>query len=376
MTIHTAPNAQHAIYSMSSGHRWAKENGCTASAEAISMLPPQEPGEEAEEGTEAHKELERRLGPLKGDFVDPATMPIAPIDPDHPAAYSVAMMIAYVRQLPPGRVWVEQRVKLSEQIWGTADVQHWHESSSTLTIPDLKNGQRAVDPDKEQLRLYGAASMFTHNLPVKWFRFVVVQPFDWRPFVPRVKQHVESVDSLYAWASRVAAIPGSAKTFNVGDHCRDCPLFGKCDASIDMLSLFGAVIAGFVSPEKVRPEQVALFLALEKPITDQIKNFKKHWETKSLKTNTPPPDMKFVETNPHREWIDVAAARAAVIAKCGVNALEPPTPAQAEKLGVDVSSLARKPKGGPALAFANDKRKDWKPTSGAEMFASVLSGAK
>ncbi|WP_448043744.1 DUF2800 domain-containing protein [Bradyrhizobium liaoningense] len=370
MTIHTDPNSAHAIYSMSSGGRWAKEGGCTASAEAIAMLPPQESGEEAEEGTAAHTELERRLGKLNGEFVYPATMPIADVDPEHPAAYAVAMMIAFIRKLPPGRMWVEQRVALSDQIWGTSDIQHWQEETGILTTADLKNGQRAVDPDKEQLRLYGAAGMFTHKLPVKWLRYVVVQPYDWRPFVPRVKQHIESAESLHAWASRVYAIPRSPKSFTAGEHCRDCPLFGKCDASIDMLSNFGAVINGLVSPEAVRPEQVALFLSLEKPITDQVKKFKSHWEKLALKTEQPPPGMKLVTTAPHRKWIDVAAARAAVIEKCGVDALDPPTPAQAEELGVDVSKLADRPKGGPALAFDSDKRKPWR-ASAAEMFQNV-----
>lgn len=374
MTIHTDPNAAHAIYSMSSGGRWAGEDKCTASAEAIAMLPPQESGEEAEAGTEAHTELERRLGKLNGEFVDPATMPIADVDPEHPAAYSVAMMIAYIRQLPPGRMWVEQRVKLNEQIWGTADVQHWQEETGILTIPDLKNGQRAVDPDKEQLRLYGAASMFTHNLPVQWFRFVVVQPFDWRPFVPRVKQHVESVDSLYAWASKVAAIPRGPKVFRAGDHCRDCPLFGKCEASIDMLSNFGAVINGLVSPEAVRPDQVALFLALEKPITDQIKKFKAHWEKVALRDQTPPPGMKIVATAPHRAWTNPDAAKALIVEKLGAAALDVPTPAQAIERGLPESTvheMAPRPPGGPALAFASDKRKPFVRKSAQEMFASV-----
>lgn len=371
MTIHTDPNAAHAVYAPSSAQRWAH---CTASAEAIAMLPPQESGEEAEEGQEAHNELERRVGALKGEFVDPATMPIASADPDHPAAYSVAMMIAFIRQLPPGRMWVEQRVALTDQIWGRADIQHWEESTGILTIPDLKNGQRAVDPEKEQLRLYGAASMFTHNLPVKWLRTVVVQPYDWRPFVPRVKQWFEPVESLYAWASRVAAIPRSPKTFNAGDHCRDCPLFGKCDASLDMLSIFGAVIAGFVSPEQVRPDQVALFLALEKPITDQIKKFKSHWEKVALAKDAPPPGMKIVSTAPHRAWTNPEAARALIVEKLGPNALDVPTPAQAIERGLDeatVNAMAPRPRGGPALAFASDKRKPFVGRSVQEMFGTT-----
>jgi hypothetical protein len=40
--------------------------------------------------------------------------------------------------------------------------------------------------------------------------------------------------------------PKGTKSFNAGDHCRDCPLFGKCDASIDMLKDFRRVIAGLM----------------------------------------------------------------------------------------------------------------------------------
>jgi hypothetical protein len=356
MTIHTDPNAAHAVYAPSSASRWVY---CTASAEAIGYLPEQEEGEEAKEGTAAHEELERVLSG-------------GAIDPEHDAAFAVALAVSYVRQLSPGQMWIEQRVALTDQIWGRCDVAHWDDSTSVLTIVDLKNGMRAVDVEEnEQLRIYAAASMFTHKLPVKWIRYAVVQPNDWRPFVPRVKQWHEPVADLYEWAGRVAAIPKATKSFTVGDHCRDCPLFGKCDASIDMLSNFGAVIAALVAPDSVRADQVALFLALEKPITDQIKKFKTHWEKAALKSDAPPPGMKLVTTNPHRAWKDVAAARAAVIAKCGVDALEPPTPAQAEELGVDVSELAAKPKGGPALAFANDKRKPWAPVTAQEMFANV-----
>jgi hypothetical protein len=47
MTIHTDPNAAHAVFAPSSADRWIP---CTASAEAIARLPEQEEGEEAAEG--------------------------------------------------------------------------------------------------------------------------------------------------------------------------------------------------------------------------------------------------------------------------------------------------------------------------------------
>lgn len=363
MTIHTDPNASHAVYAPSSAHRWTV---CTASAEAISKLPEQEEGEEAAEGTAAHEEIERCM---QGAW--------SPVDPEHPAAYGVALVLDYVRQLPPGRLWIEQRVALTDQIWGRCDVAHWDDSDQVLTIVDYKNGQRAVDVEEnEQLRIYAAASMFSHKLPVKWIRYVVIQPNDWRPYVPRVKQWHEPVADLYAWAEVVAAIPRGSKKFVAGDQCRDCPLFGKCEASLDMLTNVGALVSGLVQPDKIRPEQVAGLLAMQKPIEDCYKKFKKYWESQALKTGVAPAEMKLVTATKYRVWLDESVARKAIFEKFGIEKLSPPTPAQAEDMGLDISDLADRPQGGPALAFANDKRKSWAPKSAAEMFKGVAGVAR
>lgn len=371
MTINIDPNAAHAVYAPSSADRWVY---CTASAEAIAMLPEQEEGEEAAEGTAAHEEIERIFGtgPDGGHWVNPLL-----IDPDHPAAYGIALLLAYVRQLPPGRLWIEQRVALTEQIWGRCDVAHWDAASATLTIVDYKNGMRAVDVEENsQLRIYAAASIFTHNLPAKWIRYVVVQPNDWRPFVPRVKQSTESADALYAWASRVATIPRGEKSFVAGDHCRDCPLFGRCSASLDLLKDLSAVIAGLVEPSEVRTEQVALFLSLKKPIEDQFKKFEKYWQGAALKGSVPA-EMKIVMSRPHRAWKDKDEARKLVLERIGPDALDPPTPAQAIDRGIPedvVNPMAPRPEGVPVLAFANDKRPEFKRKSASEMFAGVTVG--
>lgn len=378
MNVHVSGHNAHAVYAPSSAHRWTN---CSASAEAIASLGDQEEGEAAAEGTAAHEEIERVLGPLNtvpdvggGDFV----AHVNDVDREHDAAYGVSLVVNFAKQLATnskgGRFWVEQRIHLTEHIWGRCDVAHWDDATSTLTIVDYKNGQRAVDADEnEQLRIYGAGSIYTHKLPAKWVRYVVVQPNDWRPFVPRVKQWVESADALYAWANKIAAIPLGKLEFTAGEHCRDCPLFGKCDASLDMLSNFGAVIAGLVSPEQVRPEQIALFMALEKPITDQIKKAKTVWEKAALKGNIPP-GMKLVRTTKHRTWKDEDAARVAILAAHGPDALAVPTPAQVEKLGgVDVETISEKPEGGPALAFESDKRALWEPPSAEKMFGSVVA---
>jgi hypothetical protein len=345
----------HAIYAPSSAHRWIP---CTASAAAIAQLGEQEEGEEARDGTAAHDELERVLN---GG---------APND-DHPAAYLVALAVDYVRQLPPGQLWVEQRVELTKDIWGRCDVGHWDPIAEVLTIVDAKNGQRMVDADENpQLRIYAAGSIFTHNLPARFIRYAVVQPNDWRPYVPRVKQWSESIESLYAWAQAVAAIPSGPLTFTAGEQCRDCPLFGRCDASRDMLAQLGAVFCN--APADVPPARRALVKALEKPITDWFKNADKAWLKDALAGKVPP-EMKLVTATKHRVWKDEIAARAAIVEKFGVDVLKPPTPAQAEELGLDVTGLADTPTGGPALAFESDKRKEWKQPSAKEMFADALA---
>jgi hypothetical protein len=375
MTIHTDPNAAHAVYAPSSAHRWTV---CTASAEAISRLPEQEEGEEAAKGTAAHEEIERVLGPLCASHMEksgPVPYPESnDVDPEHPSAYGVALVVDYVRQLVRSSLgstlWIEQRVALTDQIWGRCDVAHWDDAPGILTIVDYKDGYVGVDAEEnEQLRIYAAGTMFTRKLPVKWIRYVIVQPNDFRP-VPRVKQWHEPVESLYAWAGKIASIPGGPKSFVAGEQCTYCPLFGMCEASRDVLSNIGALVAGLMRAEDVRPEQRALFLTAVKPITDAFKNADKAW-TKAALSGDIPPGMGLFTGKKDRVWKNIAAAREAVIAKGGIEALELPSPAQAEKLGVDVSTLAETPPGGPVLAFANDKRKPWKPKTAAEMFANV-----
>lgn len=374
MTIHIDEDAQHAVYAPSLGGVWAADDGCTAAPEAIAAMRrvvPEEDREEAEDGTAAHDELERCIGSLCGEFVDPATMPIKSVDPDHPAALGVMRAINYIRQIPPGRMWVEQRVALTPQIWGRADLQHWHEESATFTTLDLKNGFLGVDADAEQLRIYDAAGMFTYNLPVKWFRNVVCQENDFRP-VPRVKQHIESVESLYAWATKIAAIPNGPKEFRFGQHCRDCPLFGTCEPTKDILAQFATVVATGSDPT---PEQIPLFLACKKPIDHFFESLTKNGTKKALAGNMPP-GMGLFTSVKHRTWKNEATARKAVFEAKGIDALKPPTPAQAEDMGIDVSELATKPDGGPVLAFLSDKRTPWAPKSAAEMFKDVPGVAK
>jgi hypothetical protein len=372
MNAHVDPDTPHACYSPSSAHRWTV---CTASATAIAALGEQEEGDAAKKGTAAHSEIERVLGPLARDGIAELD-----IDSEHASAYGIALMFDYVRQLVHsapggGRLWIEERVHLTEQIWGRLDVGHWDPISETVTVADYKDGFVDVDAEwNEQLRIYAAALIQQFKLPAKWIRYAVIQPNSFLP-VPRVKQFVESAESLFAFASKTAAIPRGALTFKAGGHCRYCPIFGKCAPTIDLLAQLSIMLQH--SPREVRPETRAAIMAVKRPIEDWFKGADKDW-TKDALTGVAMDGMKVVQTVKHLAWKDDAAAKAAIVAKLGVDALDPPTPAHAKKLGMpedDVAALAERPDGGPALAFASDKRPEWKAKSAAEMFAGVVGGS-
>ncbi len=370
MTAHVDPTGQHAIYAPSSASRWTI---CTASATAIARLGPQEEGEEAVEGTEAHDEIERCLAPWCDTRKTLQRPTPIPVNSNHPAAYGISLVVSYAKQLdaiaPGGSFWVEQRVTLTPEIWGRCDVAHWDDATATLTIVDYKNGYVGVDAEEnEQLRIYAAGSIYTHNLPAKWIRYVVVQPNDFRP-VPRVKQWVEGAESLFAFATKTAAIPGGPLTFLAGQHCRYCPLFGRCEPTRDLLARLSVLLQH--TPEEVGAAQVAMVKALQKPIEDWFKQLDKV-KTKEAMTKGPQPGMKLVMTTKHRTWKDENAARKFVFEQKGLDALSPPTPAQAEKLGLAIEAMVERPEGGPALAFDSDVRPTWERKSAAKMFAGVI----
>lgn len=367
------PTPAHALYAPSSAHRWMH---CTASALAISRLGEQEESEEAAKGTRAHDEIERILGGLSGrGFTDGVLFEAytKPVDANHPSAYGVALVVSFVGQLPAGSLWIEQRVRLTDDIWGRCDVGHWHDESATLTIIDYKDGFVPVEAEKnEQLRIYAAASIFTHQLPARWIRYVVVQPNDFRP-VPRVKQWIEPAESLREFAERAAGVPTGPLTFTAGEHCRYCPLFGRCEASRDVLTNLGTMIAH--PADQVPAGQVALFMAARKPIEDWFKSADKAWTKRALAGQVPP-GMKVVTGQKHRAWRDPNEARRTVFHEKGLEALEPPTPAQAEKMGIDkawIDAEAPRPEGGPVLAFESDTRPVFERRGVVEMFKAALA---
>jgi hypothetical protein len=376
-------NAAHAVHAPSSAKRWSK---CPGSAQAIAAIDdyyePEEEGEAATEGTQAHDEIDKMFKPLgsrsgEADLVDISDFHnlVTPAPLDHPAAYGLRLVYDAVKKIIEqyGKVamWVEQRVHLTQAIWGRCDIAIWVPSHRLLIILDYKNGMRAVDAeDNDQTGIYAAGTIKTQGIDPLHIQHCIVQPNDWRHFVPRVKWWTEGRAALDL--RTIEWITAVGQTFlKAGEHCRDCPLFGTCDPSVDLLTQFGAVIAGLVNPANVRPEQVAMFFSLQKPIEDQIKAFKKAWSDAATKGNKAPAGMKFVAEEGRRKWTNEQEAWKRLGYPDAPEWMKLPTPSQAEELGIKVDDIASKGKPFKVLAPESDKRKPWTGPEAGKMFAAV-----
>lgn len=373
--IHT----DHAVYAPSSAKRWSK---CPGSAPAIAAIDdyyePLEDGEESIEGTQAHDEIDKMFKPLgsrsgEQDLIrmDDFNNLVEPAPLDHPAAFGLRLVYDAVRKVIEqyGEVvlWVEQRVFLTQQIWGRCDIAIYVPSHKLLIIMDYKNGMRAVDAEEnDQTGIYAAATIKTQGIDVDHVQHCIVQPNDWRHFVPRVKWWTEGRAALdlrtLMWIKAVN------ETFlKAGEQCRDCPLFGVCDPSTDALTQFGAVIAGLVNPADVLPEQVSMFFALQKPIEDAMKGFRGAWS----KVDKAPHGMKFVAEEGRRKWTNEQEAWNRLGHPNAPEWMKLPTVKQAEDMGVKVDDIASKGKPFKVLALADDKRPEWKAPEATKMFAGV-----
>lgn len=365
--------SDHAVYAPSSAERWKH---CTASAFAVQQLGKQETNEYAEAGTEAHTEIERVLGIFtRTDKSDKVTSYCRKMmNPNHPAAYGISLFFDFVAgKLGPGDIWVEQRVHLTPEIWGRCDVAHWCHQKETLTIVDYKNGFIDVQPTSPQLKIYAGGTIYKHKLPAKWIRLVVVQPNSIVPG-PRVKQIIISADELHKELSELAVVPNGPLKFVPGHHCNYCPAFGMCPATQDLLCHLGAAFARPAS--EVPSNQIAALLTCKKPIENWFKSLESNGMKKAISGEVPH-GMKLVTGVTKRAWKNPTEIRKLIFEQFGFEALDPPTPAQAEeRLGLDVSLTASKPPGPPVLAFENDSRAPYVKTDVNKMFADALKDLK
>jgi hypothetical protein len=139
---------------------------------------PESESEYAAEGTKAHALSERWL---LLHFAQHGSAPPVPTDPD--AVEMAKHVKVYVDEcialaVKGAGVFVEKKVAVNPDVYGTADFIAWHPSSCTLFVRDLKYGAGvAVSVERNvQLRIYALASLMTMKLPAKTVNIGIVQP--------------------------------------------------------------------------------------------------------------------------------------------------------------------------------------------------------
>lgn len=156
--------AAHAKLSPSAAEQWMNCPGSLVLCEGI----PEKTSPYAEEGTKAHALAEDILTGGK---------PLA----DAEMRKHVGVYVDHVQELAsiPGAVLhVEKRVKVTDDLWGTADAIVWVPSTKTLYVRDLKYGAGVPVEvgDNLQLKLYALAALLTMGYRAHVVEVGICQP--------------------------------------------------------------------------------------------------------------------------------------------------------------------------------------------------------
>lgn len=155
--------SDHAKLSPSAAERWMTCPGSVVLSEGM----PSKSSAFADEGTEAHSMAETILngGQLPADVIESEMFDNVMVYVDHVQGIA-------------GKLHVEVRVKVTDQIWGTADAVIWSPTDAVLYVRDLKFGAGvAVEAtDNLQLKIYALAALLTMGYPAKTVDVGIVQP--------------------------------------------------------------------------------------------------------------------------------------------------------------------------------------------------------
>lgn len=237
--------AAHAKYSPSSMKRLL---ACAGSAVLSAQIEdPEQSGSSiyAAEGTLIHAVSEARLN---REYFG-ATSPLLALEvgddlklEGHWIVWDLSMeqaaqdYIDYIKDRLTGdcELFIEQRVKLTDDVWGTADCLLWNAETRHLDVIDLKGGRGVlVDADSDQLLVYALAAVKTQNLNPLTVTTHIVQPRARDPEGDIARQSEFTYLDLLDYEDRELT-PGLERlragdmTLRHGDHCRFCPAKARC----------------------------------------------------------------------------------------------------------------------------------------------------
>lgn len=350
----------HAKLSPSAAERWMTCPGSVVLSDGM----PERSSAFAEEGTKAHEYAEFCLRGEDGELTVSEEM----FD-------NVMVYVQHVLSLG-GELHAEQKVKVNDQVYGTADAVVWIAEERALHIVDLKYGAGvAVEViDNLQLKIYALATLLTFGYAANTVTATIVQPRCPHTDGPVRSVTYDVVDlldfhaDLEEAASRVADAMEKPMSDWPYDYivpnekgCRWCLAAPKCPAlkskAQDMAKRVFA--PGLPYDAKELAETLEFLPILE----GWAKNVREFAYAEAEKGHSIP-DWKLVEKRATRKWRDEAEAQSKMLAYLGTDALSEPSlksPAALEKLLAKedrglLDELTVKESSGHTLVHESDKR--------------------
>ena len=330
----------------SGAERWMTCPGSVTLSEGM----PEDSSEYADEGTRAHAFAERWL---LMHFAQHGTAPSASTAEEIEIKKHVKTYIdECIRLAPKGaKVFVETKVTLNTDVWGTADFIAWHPDTHILYVRDLKYGAGVpVSIERNiQLRIYALAALITMKLPTNAVNIGVVQPRYDHPdgFVRSIDFDTADLLDLHADVEDAVALTKTAEqakgskgwddTFLVPSEkgCRWCQASAKCPAIKKRAqALAKQVFAPGLAYDPMLLAQTLDFLPILEGWIKNTREFAYQEAEKGIEV----PDYKLVEKRAVRDWkADVIPAR--VAKTLGVEVTELFKPAELINIG-DAVKLA------------------------------------
>ena len=356
----------HSILPPSSASMWGKCNGWVT---LNACVPEAEEGEEARIGTAVHELIAAKL---TGKPEAPAT------DEMIEAAAIFVEEVQSVTAARTGDLRIEQPVqcgRIHAQCFGTPDASFWDAEASTLFIWDYKHGMGAVEVfENEQLITYASGLMDLYGVEPERVVMRIVQPRAFHRHGP-IREWVVAGSELRPYINRLANsaglnLSGEGKCQS-GSHCRYCNARHVCEAAISAgVALYEA--AGAPVPVDMSAEAMGTYYATLTRAIKHLESLKAGFEAQIIGRITNGESVQgwaLQEGFGHRKWSVDAPTLFQMGDAIGIDlrkAVEPISPAQAEKLGFDkstVEALTVKPSTGAKLV-QSDPAKIFKPIKG------------
>jgi hypothetical protein len=361
--------SDHAKFSFSAAHRWMACPGSIVACENI----PNTSSWQAEKGTRLHAVAADVLGGT-------------PHDLQGEEAEIVDSYVEYVRELartPMTHLLVEQRVVLSQDVWGTCDaliVQPY-----VMHIIDFKTGSQRIDAEHNaQLLGYAAAALNEFNVmpsavrheirPVD-IKLHIVQPsigwYDsWTVSAHDVGAFVKKINAAVAQAC------SPAPTYSPSEEaCKWCPARATCRARAEFNVDLAVAEFALADPPGLSLRDIERILPQVPQIVAWATSIQEYATSMALKGQLPE-GYKLVQSGGQRKWRDPGEAISALV-EAGIaldmaRKVSPIGIGDAEKLlgkkhHIFTDFTARGAVN-PTLARSDDKRKEW---GGTEDFDKI-----